>query len=484
MHNPSCFCSSGLAAVGAALVVLTVGASPLRAEPNPVPDTTGSAASTADISGVLVPEAEPPASAPRQLLVVPRVAVAAVAMPVRGGLTLFEEHHVLERLVDLFFDDTHTYGLYPTIALETSLTPGVGARLVHRNLFGRGGRLRLGADYGGESRFRLEGGVTSPALAGGLLRPRIVGGWQRQPSAVFFGIGDQDIGQPDAAAVALPARAPVAVATRYSQEVVHAELAVEIDPAGPVFAAVSTAYFKRSFGDMGSGPQAGDAAQLGRTDVRFDTATLKGWQDGTSVYYSEAQLGWNSLTTSNSFVSAAAPSTGTKIAAFAGLARSVGGTEVAYTRYGFDGFRYFDLYGGDRVLILRARLEGVADAEDRIPFTDLPRLGGPALMRGYARDRFRDRVAMLASIEYRYPIWRQLGGYLFIDGGRVVPGLSDAGRAVLAPRHIRPGGGGGLEMLQAEMFRMRAQVAGSPEGLFFQLAFEPINRLPTHNYRI
>jgi hypothetical protein len=484
MHNSNRCRLSGLCGVGIALVAAIAGGSAEGADPVPAPDTADAAASTADISGVLVAETESPASASRELMVVPRAAVTVVAMPLRGGLTLFEEYHVAERVLDLFFDDTRTFGVYPTVALETSLTPGVGARLVHKNLFGHGGRLRLGADYGGESRFRLEGGVTSPALAAGVLRPRIVGGWQRQPGAVFFGIGDQDIGWPDPAAIGLPARAPMAVATKFSQEVVHAELAVEIDPAGPVFAAVSTAYFKRSFGDPGSDTAIVDATQLDRTDVRFDTSTLKGWQEGTSVSYSEAQLGWNSLTTASPFVSAAAPSSGTKVAAFVGLARGVGGSDVAYTRYGFDGFRYFDLYGGDRVLILRARLEGVVDAEDRIPFTDLPRLGGPTLLRGYARDRFRDRVAMLASIEYRYPIWRQLGGYVFVDGGRVASGLSDAGRAVMSPRHIRPGGGGGLEVLQAEMFRMRAQVAGSAEGFFFQLAFEPIYRLPTHNYRI
>jgi hypothetical protein len=484
MFNSNGFCSSRMGAVGAALVVATLKASVLHAEPAPATDDVtvdaAAAPSTADVSGVLVPEAEASASPARHLLVVPRVLAATVAMPLRGGLTLYEEHHVRERLVDLFFDDTRTFGIYPTVALETSLTPGVGARLVHRNVFGVGGGLRVGADYGGESRYRLEGGLTSPAFAGGMLRTRVNGGWLRQPSAVFYGIGDQDLGQPDPSLVGLPARGPVAVSTTFAQEIAHAELAVELDPAGPLFAAVSTAYFRRAFGDAG----ADDITQVTRTDVRFDTATLAGWDQGTKVSYSEAQLGWNSLTTSNSFVSAAAPSSGTKVVGFAGVARGVGGADVAYTRYGVDGFRYFDLYGGDRVLILRGRMEGVVGADDQIPFTDLPRLGGPVLLRGYARDRYRDRVAMLATIEYRYPIWRQLGGFLFVDGGRVVPGLADAGRAALAPQLLRVGGGGGLELLQGEIFRMRAQVAGSPEGFFFQLALEPVYKLPTHNYRI
>lgn len=167
-----------------ALVVLTCSAVTARGESSPpeeptpgtsdkaVPDTNsaqstassnaalppGPESSAADVSGVLVPEVEPPRSPARHLLVVPRLAVTAVAVPVQAGLTLVEDHHVREHLLDLFFDDTRTFGVYPTVTLETRLMPGFGARLVHKNLFGHGGRLRLGGDYGGESRFRVEGG--------------------------------------------------------------------------------------------------------------------------------------------------------------------------------------------------------------------------------------------------------------------------------------------------------------------------------------
>lgn len=440
-------------------------------------------ASTEDVSGVAIPEAEQPASPARQLLVVPRLAVATVAMPLRGGLTVYEQHHVRERLLDLFFNDARTFGVYPTVAFETSLTPAAGLRLVHKDLFGTGGRLRIGGDYGGESRYRLEAGVTSPAFARDILRTRVTGGWLRQPSAFFFGIGDQDLSPSDSAPGAIAARGPFAASSRFSQQVAHAELAVEVNPDGPLFGAVSSAYFTRTFIDTPE-PALGEAPRLGRTDVRFDTSTLTGWNEGTKIVYSEAQLGWNSLTAASTYVSAAAPSSGTKAVAFGGLARGVGGAEVAYARYGLDGFRYFDLFGGDRVLIVRGRLEGVAGRDDQIPFTDLPRLGGPVLLRGFARDRFRDRVAMMAVVEYRYPIIRQVGGFLFIDAGRVLPDLAEAGRAVLAPQLLRVGGGGGLELLQGEIFRMRAQVAGSQEGFFFQVALEPLYKLPTHHHRI
>src|SRR6185436_11082768 len=179
----------------------------------------------------------------RAMLVVPQAITATLVLPVRGGLLLNDRVHIRERLVDLFFNDARTFGVYPTLKLETGLPTGVGLRLVHKDLFGRGGRLGIGADYGGEARNRLEGSVRSPAFAGGLVRARAGGGWIRQPGAAFFGIGDQALSATADGSRDLPARAPFAVETRFGQDVTHAELAAEIDPAGPLFAAASTAYF-------------------------------------------------------------------------------------------------------------------------------------------------------------------------------------------------------------------------------------------------
>jgi hypothetical protein len=442
--------------------------------------------STDDTSGVLVPETSPQSSPAGALLVVPRAGVTVVTMPIRGGLTLYERYQLKDRILDFFFNDARTFGIYPAVAFETQLSTHVGLRLVHKDLFGIGARLRLRADYGGETRHRLDGALASPSFAGGWLRAKVAGGWQRQPNAPFYGIGDHDLAHPDATVIDLPARAPLAVSTHFGQQVAHGELAIEVDAPGPLFAAVSGAYFARTFTDTlpAAGPP-GVASDPSRTEQRFDTATLVGWQHGTRVGYAELQLGWDSLAAANQFVPEGVPSTGAKLVAFAGLARDVSGAgAVAYTRYGVNALRYFDLYNGDRVLTLHARLEGVAGAESHIPFTDLPRLGGPVLLRGYTRDRFRDRVSMLASIEYRYPVWRQLAAYVFVDAGRVVSDVAEAGRTVLTPRDWRASGGGGLELLTGDRFRLRFQGAGSPEGAFFQFAMEPVYRLPTHNYRI
>jgi hypothetical protein len=405
------------------------------------------------------------AGVPGALLLVPRLAISAASVPVRQGLIFYERHNVRERLIDLFFDDARRFGVYPIATFETGLRPGFGARLVHRDLFDTGARLRLSADYGGELRRRLDGGLTNVKIPRLPLWLHLRGGWQRQPDATFYGIGDAPLGAP---VPGQPARSPTAHRTRFDQEILRAELGLLFHPVGPFQAGWSVTAVSRRFGE----PRAEDD----QTAVLFEPASLTGWDRGVDLVYNELRLGVDTLRTTNAYVPAATPSTGTKVVVFAGYAAGVQGDPTRYLRTGLDAVRVFDLYGGDRVLLVRGHLEAVTGDERRIPFTDLPRLGGPSLLRGFAPGRFRDRIAVAGSLEYRYPIWRQMSGFLFVDAGRVSRALTAA-----TPRF---GGGGGVEIVQGDAFRLRAQAATSREGLFFQLAFEPAYRLTTPGYRI
>ena len=63
--------------------------------------------------------------------------------------------------------------------------------------------------------------------------------------------------------------------------------------------------------------------------------------------------------------------------------------------------------------------EGVTGGLDQVPFTELPMLGGD-FMRGYAFERFRDRVAAFGSlvptISSRVLVLLVLGGCLYTVG--------------------------------------------------------------------
>jgi outer membrane protein assembly factor BamA len=126
------------------------------------------------------------------------------------------------------------------------------------------------------------------------------------------------------------------------------------------------------------------------------------------------------------------------------------------------------LFGGDRVLRLRFFGAAAVAPFHEIPFLDLPDLGGRQLLRGYRSDRFRDRIAMVGSIEYRFPIQPTVAGFVFTDAGRVFHDLDE-----LTVDRPRVGYGGGLLWFTSEVFLFRVVLASSIDGgLEFFLSFD------------
>jgi outer membrane protein assembly factor BamA len=111
-----------------------------------------------------------------------------------------------------------------------------------------------------------------------------------------------------------------------------------------------------------------------------------------------------------------------------------------YLHYGFELAHTFDLYHATRLLRVRLALEAVEGDTARIPFTDLPRLGGVDRLRGYRESQFRDARASLTSIEYQYPIHQSVRGSVFVEAGYVADHYSD----MVELNHWKVGYGGGL----------------------------------------
>jgi hypothetical protein len=82
--------------------------------------------------------------------------------------------------------------------------------------------------------------------------------------------------------------------------------------------------------------------------------------------------------------------------------------------------QYISLYRHRRVLALRA-LVSVSDADPgaQVPFYFQRTLGGPDDLRGFHRDRFRDKDVLLLQAEYRWEIFTAVDGALFYDTGKV-----------------------------------------------------------------
>jgi outer membrane protein assembly factor BamA len=97
-----------------------------------------------------------------------------------------------------------------------------------------------------------------------------------------------------------------------------------------------------------------------------------------------------------------------------------------------------------------------------VPFVDLPSLGGVELLRGYPVGRFRGRVTLLASAEYRYPIQPSIAAHVFVDAGRAYAEWSDLSWRSLTA--LRVGFGAGLQVYTQEATRFIADIATSIDG--------------------
>lgn len=103
----------------------------------------------------------------------------------------------------------------------------------------------------------------------------------------------------------------------------------------------------------------------------------------------------------------------------AGLLQNFGDGDFNFWRVSANMTYCFHLFYG-RVLALRMKAQMTEPFSDQaIPFYYLSEIGRGESIRGFATTRFRDRDVILASLEYRYPIWRRIDTVLFVDVGQV-----------------------------------------------------------------
>lgn len=421
--------------------------------PRPVPPD--------QISGVEIPDTVEDHPVARVLLTPLRWTTELVAAPFRGGAYLLERYQLRDRIAAWLFSEHGTFGVYPTAFVESQLGWNVGLHVVDSNLFGHAEHVSATASYGGEFQQAYEGSLTSGDLLGAAaVKARV--SYQAWNRSSFFGIGNADL-SPVMPAVIDALADDTAIHTRFGQDVTHAELLGTIAIAGPLSLGVAGSYTRRSFHDHAI------VDEFEKTVDAYDPRSLVGYLDNADNFYGELSATIDDRHYASRYISRAAPSSGFWGSLFTGAAQGVSGDPSHYVRYGGDLHRYFDLYHGDRVLILRARYEAVTADLDKIPFTDLPRLGGNEVLRGFEVDRFRDRIAALVSAEYDFPIHYGVNGYIFVDGGRVAHEIG-----ALDPTGVHVGYGGGFQIQSLSSFLFRAQVAHSRDGTFFRLALDPL----------
>jgi len=103
----------------------------------------------------------------------------------------------------------------------------------------------------------------------------------------------------------------------------------------------------------------------------------------------------------------------------------LGNKNASFHRFTLDFRKYTLLFGQNDVLAFRTLIQKVSG--EVIPLFEMSSLGGGsemAAMRGYMMNRFNDKGKFLINAEYRFPLWKKLGGNIFLDGGSVWPSWS------------------------------------------------------------
>jgi hypothetical protein len=379
----------------------------------------------------------------RGVLFVPRVLTQLVFAPVRAGVWAFERYQVEARLMELLFDDAEVVGLYPIAQLDSGFGLNAGGRLVHRDVFGAREHLALQASTGGRYRQRYKASFRTGDRLGERVAVAVVGELDRRPKDPYYGVGNLD-------------DAPEA---RHRQELTRGTAVVDVRAIGNLHVRTSAAVVDLGYGQSDTGPA---------IDMLYGVDTLTGW-GGVRELYGELELRWDDRRRARRWEPEAVRATGWLASAFVGRVHSL---EMGrdYARYGFDAQRFLRLGEGPRVLVARLYGEAVTGTLDEVPFTQLPQLGGKVLLRGYPTDRFRDRVAALGSLEYRWDLSFRLTGSLFVDAGRVYRSVRDLG-----VEDLRVGYGIGIEYHSHDSFVGQLSLASSIDGgVFVNVAFDPV----------
>ncbi|KEO73480.1 BamA/TamA family outer membrane protein [Anditalea andensis] len=135
------------------------------------------------------------------------------------------------------------------------------------------------------------------------------------------------------------------------------------------------------------------------------------------------------------------------------------GSNFTFNQYQLDFRRYFNTWNS-QVLAVQSWWSFTTGNP---PFQHISLLGGSDRMRGYFEGRYRDRLGMAHQVEYRLPLYRNLGLVLFGSGGQVADRLSSYGWD-----RFRFGGGIGFRYrLNNEGLNIRLDLAYGDQRAFY-----------------
>jgi hypothetical protein len=360
---------------------------------------------------------------PRVVLGIPRLLMRGLDAAAKPLMEWNERRHVAERVIGAVTTDDGKIGVRPVIDYVAGYRPSFGLLFFDERL-PRDARVTMSAAIGDQHTMQQTVHATVPVLESrGTLD--IDGGYRRRNDELYAGLGMHRL---------LPE-------VRYAVDQVDASASLSLRVVERMHLELGFAYGYRHFADGES--YSGDPA-IG--DV-YCLCAVSGFTSGTQFFRETAGVHLDSRRTEMS--------TGVMVDGVAHYTHGIFGDDSSYLR--------LHTHLGSQIKIWRRRAlylgvsvdDIVRFGDTPIPFSELATLGGPDDLRGFGRGRFRGASSVLATVEWRWPVWMWMDGTLFFDyGGTFGPGFKD-----FAAGDLRPDVGIGFRVHTASKYVMRVQVA-------------------------
>jgi outer membrane protein assembly factor BamA len=402
----------------------------------------------------------------RGALAVPKAVVNTVFLPIEGGAWAYERYQIGDRAMRLFFNDAGTIGLVPTLKLESGFGVNVGARFVHRDVFGGHEYFGLRASTGGRFHERVAATFRTGNHADANASLQFRAEYERRPRDSFYGVGNAD--EQDVDMPIDPLAGNIASRGRYRHRIARATGTFDRRIVDELHVRVAAQVADHLLAGSDTSPS---------IDSVFDMDTLVGI-GRTQNAYGEVELRYDSRRRASSWEPLPVPATGWLAAGFVGRSTALD-QGADFFRYGADVQKFICLGVGPRVLSVRLHGEAVSAPASAIPFIELPAIGGDTTLRGYAVDRFRDRAVVSGSAQYQWDIARTMSASLFVDVGQVAGTVRD-----LDTHDLRVGYGIALDAHTPRSYLLRTTIASSVDGgVFFNVDLDPVFELEARTER-
>jgi hypothetical protein len=347
---------------------------------------------------------EEPADAADIAIWIPRLALSPLYLvteylirrPLGFVVTEAERSHLPSLLVDfLTFGEERKSGIVPTALFDFGFRPSVGLYVFGDDFMADGNDLRIHTAYGGRDWLSLSIANRTEIRQGHSWLSLELSGIQR-PDYIFYGMGpDSD---PD-------------LLSRYQTVRLHSGLLFESRfwraSELRISAGVENVHFVR-------GTCCGAPSMATRV-LQGELSAPPGFEEDYTRYGTRFELAIDSRTARPS------PGDGIRVDVEAEHAFDLRDPIAKrWLKYGGTLGLYWDPGGHNRMIdvsVTALFADPIGPAP--VPFTEQVALGGLEYLRGFREGRLVDRSAVIAMLEYRWPVWIWLDGTVHVSVGNV-----------------------------------------------------------------